>query len=412
LKLKKVLTIILAASLAVLGSGCVESVDPSSTETTGTTGTTAPVADDYKEPEYDLPDSIKMDKGILLYMGYNGNFGYPSDKLYETYTEDDIRKLKDSGVEQFVLLPTGAYNYVKADDESTAVLLKSDVDAITQDMLGTTNALDMEKIKGEFNKSLDATTGGPQRGMDWLVEEYITLTNRILSVDSDADIWYSFPDVLVYPIANKYTDVFIEHILNALKAKLPEDVWNKNVGGFYYCSEAVVAWYTAFDTSNKENFGNNMVQGMRDLSNAVHRENKKFLWIPYYQSGGEHQNAFRIGNIANTTNIFDFVCIQPNYYFDARKENWVTAVESIVADNMVKDHNGKVMAGGKTSKTQIGPEMEIDERAPNADYIERFQKYVDAYKKYVGKAPMVFYAGDRNATLSKEVLEQIAIMYK
>lgn len=122
---------------------------------------------------------------------------------------------------------------------------------------------------------------------------------------------------------------------------------------------------------------------MRQVSDKVHSYDKNFLWIPYSSdtNGGIYKN---LGYVANKTDIFDTILIQPSYFFDKSLSGNPQIIRNCVEKQAVVDKNGDIIGETKTSNTVIGWEMEIDatdiERNPDAE--ARYQAYVDAFKEF------------------------------
>lgn len=123
--------------------------------------------------------------------------------------------------------------------------------------------------------------------------------------------------------------------------------------------------------------------------------NKKMLWCPYYGTGVTTNDTINsVGSIANKTNIFDYVFIQPVYYFLRSQDIFenLGAIRRSMRDHRVYTRNGTVVGGSKTSNTQIGVQMEIDacyvngrgaaanrDAATSEDAQNRFSYYADCY---------------------------------
>lgn len=113
---------------------------------------------------------------------------------------------------------------------------------------------------------------------------------------------------------------------------------------------------------------------------------KKVLWIPYYGRGGNWNNTlYSVGVIANKTNIFDYVILQPSYYnygnvSEATIDNLYGIRESITLNKVVGRPSAySVVTGSKTSNTKIGAEMEISRRHQESGYADCYARYVDCF---------------------------------
>lgn len=132
------------------------------------------------------------------------------------------------------------------------------------------------------------------------------------------------------------------------------------------------------------------------VSEYVHETlNKKMLWCPYYGTGATTNDTIdSVGSIANKTNIFDYVFIQPVYYFLRSQDIFenLGAIRRSMRYHCVYTRDGKVVGGRKESNTQIGVQMEIDacyvngrgaaanrDAATSEDAQNRFSYYADCY---------------------------------
>lgn len=76
--------------------------------------------------------------------------------------------------------------------------------------------------------------------------------------------------------------------------------------------------------------------------------------------------------------------MQPSYYFHENRESGLEIIHNSVAQQAVLNSSGAVIGGTKTSDTEIGFEMEIDERYfTDSAYRERYQAYVDTFAEFV-----------------------------
>ena len=113
---------------------------------------------------------------------------------------------------------------------------------------------------------------------------------------------------------------------------------------------------------------------------------KKVLWIPYYGKWDNWNNTlYSVGVIANKTNIFDYVIMQPSYYNDgnvseATIDNLYGIRESITLNKVVGRPSAySVVTGSKTSNTKIGAEMEISDMHQQSGFADCYARYVDCF---------------------------------
>lgn len=248
-----------------------------------------------------------------------------------------------------------------------------------------------------------------------LAEDIKNCINEVLAVKPNAKIWVSVP-----PVENSadaafdYTNIYytkFQTYLTTLKSKIGTTIWTNNVVGVYFTTEAVSCdIYPASPTSNK------MVKLMNDLSYYIRTGlSKKFLWAPFL---GDTVNSSgyikKLATVTNRTNIFDYVLLQPTYYFNSNYPTNLDAVYNSLVNQEVRDsknnaleYYGVTLSRTSNATAQIGVQMEIDRNystdsgknirydnsgnpsAPNApaNYVKRFNTIKSKY-------PISFYCGD------------------
>ena len=169
------------------------------------------------------------------------------------------------------------------------------------------------------------------------------------------------------------------------------DKYTSNIVGIYMNQESV------YGTVNYSSLlTNSEIKLMNDLSYRVHANlGKKFLWIPYYGFGTNAATIIKnIGYVANTTNIYDYVVIQPHYYFDSSVYSNLNGVYQSVQKQSVTYRDGVVVVP-KTSSTVIGVEMEINNAItyspPDQSYLGRYNEYVSTFGGFLGSYPFAYY---------------------
>jgi len=219
----------------------------------------------------------------------------------------------------------------------------------------------------------------------------VNVANQIISRKSTAKIWIGTPGLssLNYNLAASNLQPVYNYLDNV--RTLLGTSWDNNVGGVYMNMESI---YGTVDYSNIT--GNSCIKLMSDLSTMVHNNLKtKFLWIPYYGYGSTPDEIIkRIGYVAHKSTIFDYVVIQPHYYFDGAVGINLTGVNYCVSKQAVCYRDGTVVTS-KSSKTVIGPEMELDWHVvPPNNYsanLGRYNEYVSSFAGYKGTYPIIFY---------------------
>ncbi len=264
----------------------------------------------------------------------------------ETFTDADWQAIADSPVTDFIIIPKEAAHYGASETGYKTNLAPFMVNVITQ----------------------------------------------IVSRKSSAKIWIGTPGIssLNYTIAGSSLDP-IYNYLSHVRDQIGASVWKKNIGGVYMNQEAV---YGAIDYNDI--YQNPCVKLMSGLSDRVRTFLKtKFLWIPYYGYGNNAADIIKkIGYVANKTDIFDYVVIQPHYYFDETVPENLTGVRHCVSKQTICYRDG-IAVTEKTSKTIIGPEMELSWKVvpPNnyADCVARYNEYVAAFSEFKNTKPIIFY---------------------
>ena len=354
-------------------------------------------------------------EAFLLY--FRTGSDYTKERLYQLlYSKNSLP------VNEFIILSGHNVDYAR-----NSVISEKDIENLRIEMVGTKSFNDLDKIKQEYLMVLKEENQEIDNGIHADMEGFTTISleiaKRLLKIEPHAKIWFSIPDVTILPLARNYERTYLEYIENIKKEldKIDASYWKNNVEGFYFATESVVQWYTDFDENNI--FLNPVVNLMSKLSRRIRdQHSKKFLWMPYYSSSIE--NIKRIGIIANNINIFDYVIIQPNTFFDKMLyPNNITYVERSIRGNLVSYPNGELVSNkhydtkfnnnynivsypdgalvsNKASRTLIGAVMELgNRRGYNNDdksVKEAYLEYVKAFGKYLGKKPIAFYADDFN----------------
>ena len=219
----------------------------------------------------------------------------------------------------------------------------------------------------------------------------IKVINQLVSRKASSKIWIGTPGIssLNYPSLISSFDP-IHKYLSYVRDQVGASVWSSNIGGVYMNMEAI---YGSVNYSNI--YENSCIKLMNDISYSVHNLLKtKFLWIPYYGYGTNPAEIIkRIGYVANT-NIFDYVVIQPHYYFDETVPENLTGVQHCVRKQTISYRDGLAVTD-KTSRTIIGVEMELSWKVvpPNnyADCVARYNEYITAFSEFKNIKPIIFY---------------------
>ena len=195
-----------------------------------------------------------------------------------------------------------------------------------------------------------------------------------------------------------------------LKNNTDPQIWENNIKGFYWLKEDVPeTMYNCFDIENLVDFNNAEVRAMKACNDAVHEDGKLTFWCPYYRSTND--TGKHIGFIANQTDIFDYVILQPNHVFTDGLDYNIDLIKEATLQNAVLNKSYVAWGGEKKSSTMVGAEMESQsnlysgkDREKN---LERYQAYVDAYQDFLGKYSIAMYYGERNSVMSETVFNQL-----
>ena len=384
--MKRIISVLLCiCTLAVLISGCAQN--------------------DTVTNDTDAEDR-QMNKGLLLYVGY---WGYSGGR-YAVPTDDQLKQILEV-TDEIILVPTAIYNcYTDPETgEEKQVITNDIIDSMPADWVGNPSVL--ENLKSTYKSIASGPILAGYNISDY-VEDATTLGNRLVELDPDVKLWYSTPSAAqLTALTHLFADSWVQ-LVDEVKAALDPEVWEKNVYGFYYSDEDIVTYeYAKFDPSKpEENFDNPDVYAMRQVSDKVHSYDKSFIWIPYSSdtNGSTYEN---LGYVANKTDIFDAVIIQPSYFFDKSLTSNTKIIRDCVEQQAVVDKNGDIIGETKTSDTVIGWEMEIDatELEDDETAADRYQAYVDDFKDFVGIYPTAYYASVVTETI--DVIDRIAEFY-
>ncbi|MCX8129652.1 MAG: DUF4855 domain-containing protein [Clostridia bacterium] len=345
----------------------------------------------------------------LLYVGYANTRNGTSK--YASYTDSDLDSILNSptlGTNEFVI--TGGdcgYGFKQC-------VAMTDINSLTTsgttayNYCGTTDSASLNTIKNEavnVYNSIDS-----YRTLESFADDQITLANRIWAKNPNAKVWFSFPVIPHTTFAYLYTSQCRTKIVDRIKDSISSTNWSNNVLGFYYGTESPTQWYTKFNTSNTTDFNNPVVNNMNGLSSYVHGFSKKMLWIPYYRDGSSTSTSDlprRLAYISCRTNIFDYVDLQPSYYFNSALTNNLNLVKICVQNNTIVNSSGNAIVS-KTSSTQIGCEMEIDtDINSDSSALSRYNQYVSAFSSYRGSKHISFYCSERNSLINTNVFNTV-----
>lgn len=184
--------------------------------------------------------------------------------------------------------------------------------------------------------------------------------------------------------------------INDLKAALGTN-WS-SITGIYMNAESI--WGTV-DYANL--ITNPTIKLFNNLAYDVHVTfGKKFMWVPYYtvKEADAATKVKNIGYVANKTNIFDYILIQPQYYFngtsgcEAPLSNLDGVYYSVTKQAVTYRDGTLVVAKSSGATAQIGVQMEIDGNTMvNSAFSSRYNAYVSKFSPFVNNYPLSFYMG-------------------
>lgn len=230
---------------------------------------------------------------------------------------------------------------------------------------------------------------------DDAVKDMAKLITRIANNNTDSKVWISTPEIGYLKNSDGFYSYYekIKTYLEDVKEAIGNSIWSQNVKGIYMNSEAI---YEGFPDGNM--FNNTQIKLMNNLSSYIHSSLcKKFLWIPYYGYGtNSYKFTLSLAFVANRSNIFDYVIIQPHYYFDSSCVKNLDAVYYSVKNQYVSLPNGLPVAERTPAATaKIGFEMELDGNylLSDSESLKKYNDYVQKFKELRGTCPICFYGG-------------------
>lgn len=373
--------------------------------------------------------------GLLLYVG----------DAYSTYSASDIAKLSDATTEFVLSSGNYVYNHYDFGTGYTQIITQADINAITTSQIASANSLTditeaytrllagyasssiatqsvddytdmlfgkldphLQSIDSYYdymantapsaiNADMRTSTSGSE--LDRLADLVVSQVQTIVNTTPNATIWLPLPHIPFSTMASNYETPFNEY-MDYLEDELGS-IWNTNIRGYYWGTEAVIQYYTPFNTSSPSTgFGNQLVNLMMDMDTRITSDGKEFLWIPYMESDtAASETLNRMGYVANLTTIFDYVTLQSTYYFSGFTEDYenLDRIVTSTLNNKVYGTSNTVIGGYKVSgAATIGYEMELDSNVTTSDKNNRYWVYTAKYANLKAYPTMV-YAGSRDS---------------
>lgn len=328
-------------------------------------------------------------KAVFLHVGphakYDKNNNYLGTEVYATYTTSDINLYTD--VNTFVIIPSGDYRTYRGGQCDPPACSNVNTDLIPK-------MVDLARTIKSSNKA-------------------------------NAKVYFGLPAVDGYTPSNYYTHMytfnteFIANLKRALDTAtgVGTTFWINNVAGIYVNGESV---YGTVDYSNI--IANPSIKYYNDISYVVHTTySKKFMWVPFYsyKESNAVETIKRIGYVTNRTPIFDYVLLQPQWYFnsggegtEAPKSNLDGVYYSVINQKITYRDGNEVVARTSNATAKIGVQMEIDGNIfTNKDtYGVRYNDYVNKFQSLVGTYPFSYYMGSK-VTYFSQIIGKINEFY-
>lgn len=363
--------------------------------------------------------STSMPQGIQLFTGPKDPYG--GTETYKEYTDADIGKLVGICSEFIINCINGPINY---DLDGNAIITTDILNNMNPSYVfsGTTKA----SLINTYSDMLSDYSNGAKTyaNLKVLADAQIELANRLIAENSSVSIWFSFPFVAYFPCALEYVDPFTDYA-NYIKNGMATRKWNNNVRGFYWATESI-GWSAAFTSAASNNFGNPHVMLMDTMSDLIKGTyGKEFMWMPYTTTTagvGLDKNDVRMGYVANKTTIFDYILLQPGYYWDTEKLECLRRVTASATNNKVYFYsanktypNSNVVGGSKVSgAADIGVVMEISDEIVYGSsshdasfYNDTYYEYTLKYNSLKTRVPIVFYAGAAGSLMEPTVFNYV-----
>jgi len=246
--------------------------------------------------------------------------------------------------------------------------------------------------------SLDDFDNNQDNYLNKLIPRTLFTMLRITQEVPNANLWIATPHMnsMTHPY---YFSTALEKIYNYLLEiqKSMPIIWRNNIKGIYMNTETIIG---QVDYNNL--YANFTISFMNDLAFRIHEYlDKKVLWIPYYGYGDHAARIIKnLGYIVNTTPIFDYVLIQPHYYFDGDNIKNLDGVFYSVINQEICYRDKKIVTPRTSnSKSKIGFLIEISSaiKWENAEvYQSRYNQYRFNFIGLRNIFPSGFYSGGAN----------------
>lgn len=352
-------------------------------------------------------------KILLLYTG-------PSyaDYVLSQYPTN-VQAVLDTGANEFLLLTADCFNLARPND----TILKMDWVTNKANVPDSCYAKPSDRalIEKALASEIETYNGKNAFTLTGYVNQLVAVANGLISKSSNVKLWFGLPRFLpsAQPVAVGYAYYYEYFIIKAIQERVP----NKNIMGYYFGQEDINYYYTPFNANlSSSYFGNPVVQCMSMIRTYINQNypGKQFMWIPYFHNEVASQtltnitdDGLRIGYIANQTNIFDYVILQPSAFNNSNNNYRLTQVKNCIAHNppAVVNKNNSVVGSLAGTHAEVGFEMEIEAAYATGT---QYQLYVSTFTPYKnGTQPIAFYAGPQEDIIfNKSVNQAITSFFK
>lgn len=256
---------------------------------------------------------------------------------------------------------------------------------------GLNNATEFVICSGSFEKYFtengEPTPVGTKGYIQQYVEKAAKMAERLYTMYGK-QVWIGTPVVgrnvtyskTVFEEVGRRMTYFINNIITQF-GLIGLD-FDTVVKGIYMSDEDVIDEFTA----SSQVANSPQISMFQTVSNYAASKEKKMLWSPYWSTN----NLNRAACVIHRTNIFDYVVVQPGYYYENQylTVDVCNAIRKGIAIQRLCYVNGWPILHESSitcTKTIIGCQMEIDNNytATNA-YGKRYQECVDIFSASEG----------------------------
>lgn len=256
---------------------------------------------------------------------------------------------------------------------------------------GLGNATEFVICSGVFGYFFESTGKPNSNGT---IQKYVVaavdMVSKLRSKYPGKQVWIGTPLVganVAYTNTTAYAEVgrrmtyFVDNII--AEFKLNNLSFDSCVKGFYMSNEGVMNPFNA----NIAVADNCEVSMFQTLANYVSAKGKKMLWIPSWDTDN---SIIKMACVAQRTNIFDYMLIQPGHFFSRNEKDKCFAIrKSIQTQTVCSEKTGypPILSSGQITchKTVIGCQMEIGKQYSDTNtFGQAYRECVDIFSQTVG----------------------------